>query len=208
MQKGLIKTLSVALAGGTCAVISLFGIAFLSLVQPGQAAFMVHDFYLPLPEAQVRSSFLGVGKNIDTVLESVTSIVVTGPDTVIHYDHWEDGYETDINNPVQPTTQIWGDGDDSNGIPPGYTTDPVGFPIGAVISLRNLVSLPRNPAQILYDGRDRVTASKAIVVTRAHWPVKPGPVLAEAIEVTATIDARFALYSTGGAGCRCGVADV
>lgn len=151
---------------------------------------MVHEFYLPLPEAQVLQAFRGVDawNRVRAPLDSVTSIVVTGPDTIIHYDHWEDGYETDINNPTQPTTQIWGDGNDANGVPPGYDYDPMGLPMGAVISLRNDVPLPRNPAVVLYDARDRITASKALVVSRALWPVLTGPVLAEAVEVTATID--------------------
>ena len=33
----------------------------------------------------------------------------------ITYDHWEDGYEADITFPMQATTQIWGDGDLTNG---------------------------------------------------------------------------------------------
>jgi uncharacterized repeat protein (TIGR01451 family) len=170
----------------------IFNLALLTafLAASAHAVYMVHEFYLPLPEAQVLQSFRSVdGMNrVRAPLESVTSIVVTGPDTIIHYDHWEDGYETDINNPVQPTTQIWGDGDDSNGIPPGYASDPMGLPMGAVIPLRNDVNLPRNPAEILYDARDRVTASKALVVTRALWARDTGPVLAEAVEVSATID--------------------
>jgi len=151
---------------------------------------MVHEFYLPLPEAQVLQTFRTFdGYNrVKAPLESVTSIIVTGPDTIIHYDHWEDGYEADINNPTQPTTQIWGDGNDANGIPPGYAFDPLGLPMGSVISLRNDVPLPRNPTVTLYDARDRVTASKALVISRALWSVSTGPTLAEAVEVTATID--------------------
>ncbi|MGI5869738.1 MAG: DUF2341 domain-containing protein [Kiritimatiellia bacterium] len=154
------------------------------------AVYMVHEFYLPLPEAQVLQAFntLDGWNRIKAPMESVTSIVVTGPDTIVHYDHWEDGYEVDINNPAQPTTQIWGDGNDANGIPPGYASDPVGLPMGAVIPLRNNVSLPRNPSIVLYDARDRITASKALVISRALWSVSTGPVLAESIEVAATID--------------------
>ena len=168
----------------------LAGGVWLAAAMATSAAHMVHEFYLPLPEDQAHKSFKSVAgrSSIGTVLESVTSIVVTGPDTVIHYDHWEDGYEVDISQPTQSTTEIWGDGNDANGIAPGYSSDPMGLPIGAVIPLRNQVALPRNPGMIRFDGRDRVAASKAIVVTRALWPVNPGPVLAEAVEVTATID--------------------
>jgi len=57
-----------------------------------------------------------------------------------------------------------------------------------VLALRNLVTLPRNPATMLFDGRDRVAATKAIVVSRAAWATTPGTVLASAVEVPATID--------------------
>ena len=163
-----------------------FLLTFLSL--PAHAVFMVHDFYLPLPEAQIRATMLSLAPKTGTTLESIFSIVVTGPGTIIHYDQWEDGYETDVNNPLQRATQIWGDGNDANGTPPGYASDPSGLPTGAVIALRNLVSLPRNPAVFLYDARDRVTASKAIVVSRAAWATSPGSVLGCAVEVNATID--------------------
>ncbi len=155
---------------------------------PAQAVYMVYEFYLPMPEAQVRTSLLTLQSGTGATVDAVTSIVVTGTGTVIHYDQWEDGYEVDINNPVQPTTQIWGDGNDTNGKPPSYVNDPAGLQRGSVISLRNLVPLPRNASNILYDGRDRVTASKALVVSRASWATSPGPVLAGAVEVNATID--------------------
>ncbi|MBW7866243.1 MAG: DUF11 domain-containing protein, partial [Candidatus Hydrogenedentes bacterium] len=158
------------------------------LALPAQAVFMVHDFYLPMPEAQVRASLYTLSTATNTTIDSVTSIVVTGSGTVIHYDHWEDGYEVNINAPIQSTSRIWGDGNNANGIPPGYANDPAGLPQGAVISLRNLVPLPRNASNILYDARDRVTASKALVVSRAAWATSPGSVLAGAVEVSATID--------------------
>ena len=46
------------------------------------------------------------------------SIVVGTSNTIIVYDHWEDGYENDLNNPTQPSTQIWGDGNTNHGPPP------------------------------------------------------------------------------------------
>src|SRR5262249_6296527 len=101
---------------------------------------------------------------------------------------WEDGYEVDLSHPVQSTTQVWGDGNNANGIPPGFTNDPVGLVSGTVLTLRNLVPLPRDPAAILFDGRDHLGATKALVVSHAAWATSPGTVLAGAVEVTATID--------------------
>jgi hypothetical protein len=70
----------------------------------------------------------------------------------------------------------------------GFINDPAGLPSGTVISLRNLVPLPRNPSNLLFDGRDRMVATKALVVSRTAWPTVPGSVLAGAVEVMATID--------------------
>ena len=56
-------------------------------------------------------------------IETYISISIVADNTIIYYDHWEDDFEIDIANPVQPTTQIWGDGDPSNGAPPGFPGD-------------------------------------------------------------------------------------
>jgi uncharacterized repeat protein (TIGR01451 family) len=160
-------------------------------VSAAGAANIIHEFYVPMPEAQERTAFVAIEPAsgiVGQTMESVISIVVTGTGSVIHYDEWEDGYEVDLNNPAQPTTKIWGDGNNANGIPPGYANDPAGLASGAVINLRNLVPLPRNPATVLYDGRDRFGGTKALVVTRTGWAVNPGSVLAGSVEVTATMD--------------------
>ena len=57
-----------------------------------------------------------------------------------------------------------------------------------MITLRNLVPLPRNPANLLFDARDRLAATRALVVSRMAWPTTPGSVLADAVAVPATLD--------------------
>ena len=161
---------------------------FLAMTGTARSATLVHEFYLPMPEAQLRQSLVTLETNISTTLDSVFSVVVTGPGTRVYYDHWEDGYEVNLASPAQATTQVWGDGNNANGIAPGFVNDPPGLPVGTVLALRNLVPLPRNPSQTLYDARDRVAATKALVVSRAAWATTPGPVFADAVEVTATMD--------------------
>jgi len=139
-----------------------------------QAAVLVHEFYLPMPEAQIRQAYGLIETNLSNTLDSAFSVVVTGDGTVVYYDQWEDGYETDMSHPTQSTTQIWGDGNNANGIAPGFTNDPVGLPAGTVLTLRNLVPLPRNPSTLLFDARDRIAATKALVVSRFAWPTTPG----------------------------------
>lgn len=162
-------------------------LVLISISFPAPGALMVHEFYLPLPEAQVHASLSVLAPALGSIMDTVTSLVVYGGGTIIHYDHWEDGYEADINNPIQESTEIWGDGNNANGTPPGYTNDPGGLPKGAVISLRNLVSVPRN-TEFFFDGRDRVGATTALAVTRAMWAKDPGPMLAGAVEVIPKID--------------------
>lgn len=142
-------------------------------------------FFLPLPEENLKQNFSTYGATIGNVLETVVSITITDENTVIYYDHWEDGYEDDITNPTQATTQVWGDGNSSNGMPPGYVVDVLGP--GCVISLRNGVPIPRNPAVIYYDARDKLLTDEYIVVAKANWPTSPGSVLSGAVEVYDTL---------------------
>ncbi|MCX6922025.1 MAG: hypothetical protein NT154_02220, partial [Verrucomicrobia bacterium] len=167
-------------------LISICGL--IAAVLPTRGASLVQEFYLPMPEAQARQSFASIASGVGTNLDSNTSIVITGDGTLIYYDQWEDGYETDLAHPSQSTTQVWGDGNDANGIPPGFTHDPVSFTNGTVLTLRNNVSVPRNPATRLYDGRDRVAANKAVVITRAMWPTTPGSVFGGSVAVQSTMD--------------------
>ena len=184
-QSCLRNKLVCRLAGFSLAVVS-----YLATGGPARAANLVEEFYLPLPEAQMLQACRAVYPAVtDTNFASTTSILVTGNGTVIYYDQWEDGYETDLGNPTQSTTQIWGDGNDAHGIPPGFAHNPAGLSAGTVIVLTNAVPCsPRNPGQIYFDGRDRIGANKALVVTRAGWPSPTGPVLGGAVVVQGTID--------------------
>jgi uncharacterized repeat protein (TIGR01451 family) len=162
-----------------------------SFMPAARAQTIVHEYYVPLPEAQLRTALVGIepaSGRVGNQIESVISVVIAAPGTAVHYDHWEDGYELNLNAPTQASTQIWGDGNDANGIAPGFAQDPLGLSAGTVLSLRNTVSLPRNPSTVLYDGRDRIGGTKAIVLSRANWPLQPGSVLGGAVEITPTLD--------------------
>ena len=152
------------------------------------AVTLVQDFYLPMPEAQVYQAESAIQTGISAIQASIYAIVVTGNGTQIYYDQWEDGYEINLASPAQSSTLVWGDGNDANGIPPGFAHDPAGLTAGTVITLTNNVTLPRNPSVLLYDARDRVAANKALAITRAGWPVTPGSVFAGAVSVLSTLD--------------------
>ena len=162
--------------------------AWLGLAPAARAVNLVQEFYLPMPEQQIYQANSAIISGTGSTIASTFSIVVTGSGTVIYYDQWEDGYETDLGNPAQPTTQIWGDGNDAHGIPPGFAHNPLGLPAGTVLTLTNNVALPRNPSTILWDARDRVAANKALIISRAGWPIPTGPVFAGAVSVLSTID--------------------
>ena len=150
---------------------------------------VVQEWYVPQPEAQLRTDYLVLAPSTSTSCESVIAVTVPIAGTKIVFDHWEDGYEVDLGNPTQSTTEIWGDGNTANGKPPGaaYITDPA-FTAGSVVTMRNTVPLPRNAATILYDGRDRLGSTQGIVMTRAGWFSAPGPLLANSVEVRAVPD--------------------
>ncbi len=145
-------------------------------------------YYIPMSESQIRTSFKvftdAQNFGISNGLNAVISIVATDDNTIIYYDHWEDGYEWNIMNPSKNTTQIWGDNDDSNGKPPGFATDIINA--GDVIGLENFVPLPRNASTIYYDGRDKISATAQLAMSRASWAPTPGPVLSGAVEILET----------------------
>ncbi|MGL6338657.1 MAG: DUF4347 domain-containing protein, partial [Waterburya sp.] len=156
-------------------------------------------FYVPGSEADILSAFQSLTPNYNNgvndfpaqykpiaPITSTISLTASTNNTVIYYDHWEDGYEGDINNPVQSTTQIWGDGNTANGVFPGTTTDQISA--GDVAVLQNDVSLPRNSSSTLFDGRDKIGASKAIAVTRTAWAAQSSTLLADAWEVADTLN--------------------
>ena len=144
---------------------------------------IVQQFFVPMPEADLQTSLNTIdstGTKVGNTIKVTIAIVVGQTNTIIVYDQWEDGYENDLNNPTQSTTQIWGDGN-QNTRAPGYPSNIL--PAGAVILLTNVVTLPRNPSVMNYDGRDRIGASKPVVVTRAAWGIAPGTVLTSASAV-------------------------
>lgn len=133
-------------------------------------------YFVPFPEDQIYNQFddlinpdnADCDRELGDQVQTYLSISIIEEGTVIHYDHWEDGYEFDITNPAQfITTEIWGDGNPINGIPPGYAVD--FLPAGSVIIMNNAV----NPAAMNvldYDGRDKFASFGGIAFSRLGWP--------------------------------------
>jgi uncharacterized repeat protein (TIGR01451 family) len=125
-------------------------------------------YYLPFPEnnTQLRQSLLSAASSnlLTANVRNITSISVTYPGTVIIYDHWEDGYEADIADPQQATTQIWGDGDLTNGVAPGYPTDII--PAGGYVLLDNNFPWNRPTSTIVFDGKDKIYTTASVAISK------------------------------------------
>ncbi|MES2773048.1 MAG: Ig-like domain-containing protein, partial [Bacteroidota bacterium] len=125
-------------------------------------------YYLPFPEnnTQLRQSLLSAASanNLSTNARTIVSIAIPYPGTIIRYDHWEDGYEADIENSNQSTTLVWGDADLTNGVAPGYPTDLI--PAGGKIVIDNSFPWSRPTSTIVFDGKDKIFSSAAITVSK------------------------------------------
>ncbi|MBX3053118.1 MAG: carboxypeptidase regulatory-like domain-containing protein [Caldilineaceae bacterium] len=178
------------------AVLLFMAVLLIGSVVPAAAvgAPPVQTFYIPMPEDQVLAALRGIYPggapllcNNDTasdVLEPVNtyvSVAAISNDTIIYYDHWEDGFEPVISAPIQATTQIWGDGDSANGTAPGTTDDRI--QAGTVLVLSNGVQTATRQSVIDYDGGDKLASTKTVAITRAAWGTGSSTLLAGAVEV-------------------------
>lgn len=138
-------------------------------------------FYVPFPEDNQLAGFSGINAAaVDPLAVFVTFSAATD-NTVIYYDHWEDGYEKDITNPTQSTTLVFGDGIPGNGYPPGNAADLI--PAGTVFSLRNYVQSTTLQSVLDYDARDKVASFKPISLTKTCFPASTNTLMAGCVEV-------------------------
>ncbi|HLO46470.1 MAG TPA: SdrD B-like domain-containing protein [Leadbetterella sp.] len=140
-----------------------------SLNDPCSEATKSKIYYLPFPENTnlLRKSLWSAG-NVSYLTDSVRtvlSIKIPYPGNILTYDHWEDGFETDITIPTQTSTEVWGDGILNNGWAPGYPTDII--PAGGYILIDNHFRYnPRNTAEIFFDGKDKILSSNDIAISK------------------------------------------
>ncbi len=126
-------------------------------------------FYVPYPEnsTQLRKSLLSAAStnSLTSNVRSLLTIKATYPNTVIIYDHWEDGYEADITNPTQRSTLIWGDGNPANGVAPGHPNDIIP-PGGCVIIDNEFKYNERDVSKLVFDGKDKFYSTNDILVSK------------------------------------------
>ncbi len=153
-------------------------------------------YFAPFPEEQVKQSFDSIYQENSTSYVSVVYIMAAEENTVIVYDHWEDAYEPDITQPIQPatTTLVFGDGDISNGNADDYCAnsrcsgDIVGAGDVLVLSPFQELTIPRDLTltQIKFDGRDKFATNRPVANGRAFWPDFPGAAFAGASQFFTT----------------------
>ena len=154
----------------------------------------VQTFYVPLPEdqmLQVLDARLTPSDPSPTTdprdpMTTYIGIAAVANGTFIYYDHWEDGFENDISNPTQATTEIWGDGNLANGAAPGVVGDVINA--GTVIILNNTFAtagrdLTPPDLDIYFDGGDKFAVSKTVAVTRSTWADGSKTLMTDAVEV-------------------------
>ncbi|MFK8103422.1 MAG: LamG-like jellyroll fold domain-containing protein [Saprospiraceae bacterium] len=153
----------------------------------------VEAYYIPAPEDQILQSLQSIYSNNAPLSCGITSRAPSDPvssyvgigivedGVVVYFDHWEDGYEVNLSFPVQGSTEIWGDNNPANGIPPGFTVDIL--TAADQIVLNNDVVTTTRQSVIDYDGGDKVAALGNIAMTRLAWANQSSTLLAGALEV-------------------------
>ncbi len=143
----------------------------------------VQTYYIPVPEDQALQMMQTINGTAVSPTSVYVSISVNADGTVIYYDHWEDDFETAVNNPTQTTTEVWGDNNTANGTPPGYSTDYLNA--GDIIILNNWVSTTAL-TWIDFDGGDKIASTEAIAITRTSWASGSGTLHGGSVEMLDT----------------------
>ncbi|MEW5736903.1 MAG: C25 family cysteine peptidase [Thermodesulfobacteriota bacterium] len=134
------------------------------------------EYYIPGDEDDMMLILdtIGAGDQTTNGMHSIISVVAGSPSTVVYYDHWENGYNFDKNNPAATADEIvtLANRGDSN------IFESSNIPIPRTNSM---TSCGGNPC---YDGRDHIyVAGGATTVTRSSWTEMAGTLLAVAWEV-------------------------
>lgn len=143
----------------------------------------VQTYYLPVPENQGLLMLDTINADANDPMFRYVSITVNSNDTVIYYDHWEDDFEAKTTSPQQNTSEVWGDNNVANGIPPGYASDLL--PAGSIILLNNTVPTD-NLSLVDFDGGDKISSTNAISVTSTSWPSGAGTLHGGSVEILDT----------------------
>lgn len=123
------------------------------------------------------------------VVNTFISVTIAFDGTEIIVDHHEDGFEPIEGTSTQSTTEIWGDGDCTNGFRGDYLSisdcESNGgdfLNAGDAVVINSEVTLPRD-GTIKYDGGDKILASGPIKVVRGGYSDAYNIYMAGAVEI-------------------------
>lgn len=150
------------------------GVAGVRVIDPD-----LYQYYVPFNDDDLQTSFADMvttdcASNTpdtpSTSIESNISLTSSADNTIVYYDHWEDGYDPDP-------------------LAPGPTTEQITLNRGQVETWSNQINTPRSAAVFRYDGRDRITVvGQPVSAVRAAWLSQPGTLLAGAWEMSRVSD--------------------
>ena len=125
------------------------------------------EFFTPMPADLTQDIFVNIDNDpaVSNGMHYVVGVTASADNTMLYYDHWEDGYE-------YPGS-------------PGYPDEQVALSKGQVYKFEssNIPSSPRGTAQY-YDGGDRIFVSGSLLqLVVSTWPESPGTVFTDAWEV-------------------------
>lgn len=159
-------------------------------------SFDPHEMHaVPFDETLMLNTMRKQSSSAVSPIYSVTSISIAADNTIMWYDHHEDGYESDITDlaNLQSTTEIWGDGDCSNGHAPetcGTTGNADELNAGTSINIIETIPIPRVVSNIFYDAGDKIASSFPVAISRGAYPThadgRPFPELSGSSEVLNT----------------------
>lgn len=144
-------------------------------------------YYLPFAEDHILNALQTITPSSCAVefssdpIQNYIYVGIVESGTQVTIDHWEDGFEGNFDFSIQPSTEIWGDNDPTNGIPPGYPIDY--FNAGDRIFLNDAVVSTTRQAVVDYDAGDRISSRGEISITRLAWASGSSTLLAGAVEV-------------------------
>jgi|GEM_PF-1020743 len=124
--------------------------------------------YVPLPADEFQLAQESINTAATTTIDFTVGITNAGDGAVIYYDHWEDGFEADAANPVQTSTEVWGDGNTGNGDASSLCAPACAGDLltaGDVFVLRNTFTTPRDAGIVAWDGRDKVSSTRGFSLT-------------------------------------------
>ena len=127
----------------------------------------IQTFFVPFPEDDIieidRVNIAGNGAVVNGIV-TVVGITASQDNTVVYWDHHENGYETTINDPVQTNTLVLGDNNTANGNAATYCTTCSGDNIDKGDVLVFINNVPENTTATLFDAGDKIASSGLVAV--------------------------------------------